>query len=177
MCRCWSHACQKGEPKTWVKTYELTLYDFQSKPNQNMLNEDILIHTINNLATDPHWQFLGSDMFRPVRWRVLWSSEILLMEKSPRTVVFLSAPGSGNKGSKGGKGPGTAEGAGREMGKEWGWPGRIPRLCRWALNIFELSIFSGIICPLYDRPIWTFHDCAFYCQFGLAGLVLTWVIA
>lgn len=103
MCRCWSHACQKGEPKTWVKTYELTLYDFQSKPNQNMLNEDILIHTINNLATDPHWQFLGSDMFRPVRWRVLWSSEILLMEKSPRTVVFYRPPVQATKDRKGEK--------------------------------------------------------------------------
>ena len=103
MCRCWSHACQKGEPKTWVKTYELTLYDFQSKPNQNMLNEDILIHTINNLATDPHWQFLGWDMFRPVRWRVLWSSEILLMEKSPRTVVFYRPPVQATKDRKGEK--------------------------------------------------------------------------
>ena len=176
MCRCWSHACQKGEPKTWVKTYELTLYDFQSKPNQNMLNEDILIHTINNLATDP----LTISWFRHVQTSsvtcslVFWDS---LNGKIATNGGFLSAPGSGNKGSKGGKGPGTAEGAGREMGKEWSWSGRIPRLCRWALNIFELSIFSGIICPLYDRPIWIFHDCAFYCQFGLAGLVLTWVIA
>ena len=147
-------------PKRWAEDMGQNLWTSHMTFSQSQIKTSSRL-TINNLATDP----LTISWFRDVqtssvtarrnnpvrstvRWCSNWFSEILFTEKSPfRTVVFWR-PRFRQQRIERGKRPGNCRGRRHGDGKGVGlpgWPGRIPRHCRWALNIFELSIFSGII--------------------------------
>lgn len=149
MCRCWSHACQKGEPKTWLSQSEIKTSSMKTYYINNLATDPLTISWFRHVQTSSVTARRNNTVRSTVRWCSNWFSEILFMEKVASVHGgFLSAPLFRQQRIERGKRPGSCRGRRQEDGKGVGlpgWPRWIPRLCRWALNIFELSIFSGII--------------------------------